>query len=320
MKYDFDPSLALLDFETPLKPFYDELVKLKNGDENQNGALAEVKKKILQESKKVYKTLNNWQLTQIARHPNRPYALDYINVIFNDYTEMHGDRNYGDDLSIVCGMGNIEDFSVVFIAQQKGRSTDENVKRNFGMPRPEAYRKAMRFFEFAQKFKKPVISFIDTPGAFPGIEGEERSQGEAIARNLKVMAGLKTPIVSVVIGEGGSGGALGIGLANYVMMLEYAIYSVISPESCASILWRDANEKEKAAKALKNDAKTAMKFGVIDEIIGEPIGAAHRNSSLMASSVKNSLLNALVREVAKSPETLVKERMEKYSKMGDFVR
>ena len=320
MKYDYNPSIPLLDFEAkPLRSLYE---KLKNFQEIDSDAKAinDLKEEILNTTKKTYANLNNWDLTQIARHPKRPYALDYIDFIFENFIEMHGDRNFKDDQSTVCGIAQLEGQSVVLVAQQKGRTTEENLKRNFGMPQPEGYRKALRFFNFASKFNKPIITFIDTPGAFPGLAGEERSQGEAIARNLKVMSGLKVPIVSIVIGEGGSGGALGIGVANVVLMLEYAIYSVISPESCASILWRNPDKKVKAANALKNDSNTALKFKIIDEIIKEPLGGAHRNWALSASNIKNSLTKSLSALVSKTPNQLTLERIEKYAKMGEFKK
>ncbi len=311
-------DLPLLDFEKPLGPLYQKLAKLieQNKDKTEDKKILSLTQEIQGTTQKLYKNLTHWQLTQLARHPSRPYALDYFDRLFIDFTELHGDRNFRDDPSTVCGFAKFNDISVVVIGQQKGRSTEENVKRNFGMPQPEGYRKALRFFELAEKFNKPVITFIDTPGAYPGLASEERSQGEAIARNLRVMAGLKVPIISIVIGEGGSGGALGIGVANHVMMMEYSVYSVISPESCASILWRSADEKEKAASALKNDAKTALKYGIIDEIIPEPLGGAHRDYNGASSLIQQKIAKILPELMKKKPDTLSTERIEKFSKMG----
>lgn len=310
------PDLALLDFEKSLAPLYQKVVKLMGESPVNERKIQEIRLDIEKATQKIYRNLTHWQLTQVARHPARPYALDYFGRLFTRFTELHGDRNYRDDASTVCGLAEFEGKSVVVVGQQKGRSTEENIKRNFGMPQPEGYRKAMRFFQFAEKFNKPVVTFIDTPGAFPGLEGEERSQGEAIARNLKVMAGLKVPVIAVVIGEGGSGGALGIGVANHVMMLEYSVYSVISPESCASILWRSADQKEEAAKALKNDARTALKFGIIDEVVPEAMGGAHRDPESTAENVRRSLRKALQELCSRDPDSLVDSRIEKFARMG----
>lgn len=310
------PDLALLDFEKSLAPLYQKAAKILAETPPSDKKLGELRLDIEKATQKIYRNLTHWQLTQVARHPARPYALDYFNRLFTGFMELHGDRNYRDDASTVCGIADFEGQSVVVVGQQKGRSTDENIKRNFGMPQPEGYRKALRFFQFAEKFNKPVITFIDTPGAFPGLEGEERSQGEAIARNLREMAGLKVPIIAVVIGEGGSGGALGIGVANHVMMLEYSVYSVISPESCASILWRSAEQKEDAAKALKNDARTALKFGIIDEVVPEAMGGAHRDPETTAENIRRSLRKALQDLSGRDATALVDARIEKFARMG----
>ena len=310
----------ILEFEKPLEKLYSDASKIltkKTIDAKSQTRLNDLYKKINTTSKKIYKDLSPWDRTQVARHPNRPYFTDYIERIFTDFTELNGDRNYGNDQSTICGTALLNGKSVVLVGQQKGRTTEENLKRNFGMPQPEGYRKALRIFEFANKFKKPIITFIDTAGAFPGLEGEKRSQGEAIARNLKKMAGLTVPVISIIIGEGGSGGALGIGVANHVMMLENSIYSVISPESCASILWRDAEKKEIAAAALKNDAKTAEKFGIIDEIIPEPIGGAHRDWEQMSQNVKKAIEKSLSNLTKKTGSVLVAERIKKFSLMGE---
>lgn len=312
------PELQLFNFEKPLEPLYTKAKRLleKKLTPAAEKRLSDLREQIETKTEAIYKNLGNWQQTQVARHPNRPYALDYIDRIFTGFTELHGDRNYGDDQSTVCGIAEFDGQSVVVVAQQKGRDTEENMKRNFGMPQPEGYRKALRFFEFAEKFNKPVITFIDTPGAYPGLEGEERSQGEAIARNLKVMSGLKVPVVAVVIGEGGSGGALGIGVANKVLMLENSVYSVISPESCASILWRDPGEKEKAAEALKNDAKTCLKFGVVDAVIKEALGGAHRDWDQTAQSIKVALKKQFKELRDLNARQLVEQRIERFSKLG----
>lgn len=272
--------------------------------------------KLETKAKKVYKDLTNWEITEIARHPDRLYSLDYINGIFDNFEELHGDRLTGDDGSIIGGIGFLNGQSFVIVGQQKGRNLEENVKHNFGMPNPAGYRKALRFFQLANQFKKPIVTFIDTPGAFPGKLAEEMGQGEAIAKNLKEMIDLKVPVVSIVIGEGGSGGALGIGVANEVKMLEYSIYSVISPESCASILWRDAEKKKEAAVSLKNDAKTALKFNIIDEIIKEGIGGCHRNHSLVIENVKKSLIKSFEKLGKLSENQLVEQRIKRFEKIG----
>ena len=282
------------------------------GEKKRNDLVTQLNKK----AKTLYKNLDNWQITEIARHPKRLYALDYIEGIFENFQELHGDRLTGDDGSIIGGIGFLAGQSVVIVGQQKGRNLEENVKRNFGMPNPSGYRKALRFFQLANQFKKPIVTFIDTPGAFPGKLAEEMGQGEAIAKNLKEMMDLKVPVVSVVIGEGGSGGALGIGVANEVMMLEYAIYSVISPESCASILWRDANKKKEAAVSLKNDAKTALKFKIIDEIIQEGVGGCHRNQDFVIENLKQSLNKSLKRLNKMSENQLITHRIHRFEKIG----
>ncbi len=313
------PDLPLLSFEVSLKPLYKKAKSLqsKKPSEKVKARLSELHEKILIESKSLYKKTTNWDKTQIARHPHRPFALDYVEKIFSDFELLHGDRNFGDDNSIVAGLANFEGRSVVIVGQQKGRTTKENLLRNFGMPKPEGYRKALKIFEFANKFKKPIITFIDTAGAYPGLESEERSVGEAIARNLKVMSGLSVPNIAVVIGEGGSGGALGIAVANIVLMLEHSIYSVISPESCASILWHDASKKEIAAAVLKNDAKTALKLGVIDEIISEGCGGAHRDWDLVANNLKKSIGRHLNSFAKYKPNEIKEHRLKKFAKIGE---
>ena len=316
---ELDTNLPLLNFEKSLKPLYKKLKSLqsKRSTEKTKIQLAELHQKILEETKKLYKQTTNWDKTQIARHPNRPFTLDYIERIFTDFQLLHGDRNFGDDNSIVIGLANFEGRSVVIAGHQKGRTTEENLLRNFGLPKPEGYRKALRIFEFANKFKKPIITFIDTAGAYPGLESEERSVGEAIARNLKIMSGLNVPNIAVVIGEGGSGGALGIGVANIVLMLEHSIYSVISPESCASILWHDASKKEVAANILKNDAKTALRWGIVDEIISEGPCGAHRDWDIVAKNLKKSIKKHINKLVDWTPNAIRQHRLRKFAKMGE---
>jgi acetyl-CoA carboxylase carboxyl transferase subunit alpha len=266
----------------------------------------------------VFSSITDWQRTQLARHPRRPYALDYIERICDRFEEVHGDRNFGDDAAIVCAMGWIGGKPLMIIGQQKGRDTKQKIQRNFGMPKPEGYRKALRFMKLAEKFNRPVLCLIDTPGAYPGLDAEERGQAEAIARNLKEMARLRVPVVSVVLGEGGSGGALALGVANRVLMLEYAIYSVITPEGCASILWKDAGQAPAAAEALRLTAPNLLKQGVIDAVVSEPLGGAHSSWDKAAALVKAAVLNALEGLAGLSPDELVAQRYEKFSQMGSF--
>jgi acetyl-CoA carboxylase carboxyl transferase subunit alpha len=256
---------------------------------------------------------------QLARHPDRPYTLDYINLMMKDFTELHGDRAFRDDRAIVGGFGRLENHVVMIIGHQKGRDTKSNLYRNFGMPNPEGYRKALRLMKLAEKFRKPVITLLDTPGAYPGIEAEERGQAEAIARNLLEMSRLRVPIVVVIIGEGASGGALGIGIGDRVLMLENTWYSVISPESCSSILWRSWNFKEQAAEALQLTAPDMKKQGIIDMIVPEPVGGAHRNHEQMASILKETLVDELKNLTKIKPERLIERRIEKFSKMGAWT-
>ncbi len=268
--------------------------------------------------KEIYSNLNAWQITLVARHPARPYTLDYIGLIFDDFEELHGDRLYRDDPAIVGGLGRIEDRKVVVIGHQKGRNTRERFHRNYGMPHPEGYRKAKRLMELAERFRRPVITFIDTPGAAPDIEAEERGQALAIAENLRYMAGLKVPVVSAVIGEGGSGGALAIGVANRVLMLEYSIYSVISPEGCAAILWKDGSKAELAAVQLRMSARELKELGIIDRVVEEPPGGAHRNYQLAGENLKKALLESLDELKNLSEEELLEDRYRKFRRMGIF--
>ena len=266
----------------------------------------------------IFSNLTPWQITQLARHPLRPYTLDYIPRIFNDFIELHGDRNFRDDPAIVGGLATFDGESVIVIGHQKGRTTKEKVFRNFGMPNPEGYRKALRLMSMAERFKKPIITFIDTPGAFPGIGAEERGQAEAIAKNLMVMSRFKVPIIVVVIGEGGSGGALAIGVGDKVLMLEYATYSVISPEGCAAILWKDGSKSDIAAKALKITASDLYSMGIIDEIVKEPLGGAHQDTDGMANTMKESIARTLKELKNLSMDELIGLRYKKYRKMGRF--
>ena len=268
------------------------------------------------ETKKIYSKLSIWQTVQVARHPQRPHTLDFIDRIFDDFDEMHGDRQFGDDASIIGGIAYLENIPVMIIGHEKGRDTDEKVRRNFGMPQPEGYRKAKRLMEFAEQFSMPVITFIDTAGAYPGIEGEERGQSEAIARNLAVMSELKTPIIVVVTGEGGSGGALAISVGDHIAMLQYATYSVASPEACASIIWRTAEKAPDAAEAMKVSANELKKLKIVDEIIFEPLGGAHRDYDATSQSIKDSLIKNLSSLNDIPAEELLERRYKRLLEIG----
>jgi acetyl-CoA carboxylase carboxyl transferase subunit alpha len=307
-----------LDFEEPIKKLVDQLEKLKEIDAVDNSKVIEdLEKKIKEKRKEIYANLTPWQRVQVSRHPERPYTLAYIKAITNDnFIELHGDRTVKDDKAMVGGLGSVDDFAVVFVGQQKGINTKMRQYRNFGMANPEGYRKALRLMKLAEKFNKPVVCFIDTPGAFPGLEAEERGQGEAIARNLFEMAQLKTPIICIIIGEGASGGALGIGVGDRVLMLENTWYSVISPESCSSILWRSWDFKEQAAEALKLTAQDMYKNKLIDGVIKEPIGGAHTNPEEMFKIVKKEIIKHLKELTQIDKDELVNQRIEKFCKMG----
>ena len=270
-------------------------------------------------SRQTYAQLTRWQRTLVARHPERPYTLDYIRRLLQDWVEIHGDRRFGDDPAIVAGLGTFRSRSVAVVGHQKGRSTKERVYRNFGQPRPEGYRKALRAMELAARFGRPILSFVDTPGAFPGIEGEERGQAEAIARNLLEMSVLRVPIVVVVTGEGGSGGALALGVGDRVYMLENSVYSVISPEGCAAILWKDSDKKADAAEAMKLTAPDLLALGVIDGVIAEPVGGAHASPEIAIDAVGDVLASALDELSGKSPDTLVEERYQKFRRLGVYL-
>ncbi len=266
----------------------------------------------------IYRNLTPFQRVQVARHPRRPYALDYINTVFSDFVELHGDRLYRDDPAIVGGTARVDGRAVVVIGQQKGRDTKENLKRNFGMPHPEGYRKALRLMKMAERFHLPVLTLIDTPGAYPGLGAEERGQAEAIARNLEDMAVLRTPMIAIVIGEGGSGGALALGVTDRVLMFENSVYSVISPEGCAAILWKDASQRERAAAALKLTAPDLLALGVIDEIIPEPPGGAHADPDAAAAALAEAMRRHLAELAVLDAEDLLRRRAEKYLRMGKF--
>ena len=309
-----------LEFERPLLELENRIAELRASDDAQAardeiGRLDERLKRLQQ---KVYGGLTPWQRAQLARHPKRPHTLDLFRLLLEDFVELHGDRVFGDDKAIVGGLARFEGDPVVAIGHQKGRDTRENIARNFGMPHPEGFRKALRLMELAAKFRKPIITFIDTPGAYPGLGAEERGQAEAIARNLREMAGLGTPIVCVVTGEGGSGGALAIGVANRVLMLEHAIYSVISPEGCAAILWGEAAKAPEAAALMRITAPDLLRLGVIDGIVPEPTGGAHRNWEETAENLRGPLRDALWELRSLTPEELVAERYEKFRGIGVF--
>ncbi|WP_029033303.1 acetyl-CoA carboxylase carboxyltransferase subunit alpha [Salinimicrobium terrae] len=315
--------MEYLDFELPIKELEDQYQKAcaigQESDVDVTATCRQIEKRLNETKKEIYKNLTAWQRVQLSRHPNRPYTLDYINSICGDtFLELHGDRNVKDDKAMIGGLGKIGDQSYMFVGQQKGYNTKTRQYRNFGMANPEGYRKALRLMKSAEKFGIPVVTFVDTPGAYPGLEAEERGQGEAIARNILEMTRLKVPIIVVIIGEGASGGALGIGVGDKVLMLENTWYSVISPESCSSILWRSWEFKERAADALKLTAKDMKKQKLIDEIVKEPVGGAHSNREMTFDIVKNAISDAYGEFKNLSPEELVKKRMDKYSQMGVF--
>ncbi len=308
----------ILDFEKPIVELEQKLAELRAvADElGIHEEIAALEKKLEQLQREIYQKLTRWQRVQIARHPLRPTTLDYLEHCFEEFIELHGDRCYGDDPAIVGGLARFQGQTVMVVGHQKGRDTKSNIYRNFGMPHPEGYRKAHRLFRLAEKFQKPIVTFLDTPGAYPGIEAEERGQAEAIARNLFLMAQLRVPIIVIVIGEGASGGAIGIGLGDRLLMLENAWYSVIAPESCSSILWRSWDYKEQAAEALQLTAPDLLKLGVIDEIVPEPLGGAHRDPEAMFDIMRSVLKRELQRFQHYDPEQLVQQRRQKYYRMG----
>ena len=315
-------QLNFLDYEQPIAELEAKIDELRHMSNDSELNITEEIQKLQEKSKElahsIFSSLTPWQTTQMARHPQRPYTLDYIHRIITDFEELHGDRAYGDDAALITGMGRLNGRPVMVIGHQKGRDTKEKVHRNFGMPRPEGYRKALRIMKMAERFGLPVITFIDTPGAYPGIGAEERGQSEAIARNLFEMSQLKTPIISTVIGEGGSGGALAVGVADHLMMLEYSIYSVISPEGCASILWKSAEKASDAAETLGVTSERLLGLGLVDEVIAEPLGGAHRDMDTMAQNVRNAI-EAKLNKLEKLPvETLVEQRQQRLFSYGEF--
>jgi len=313
---------TFLDFEQPIAELEAKIEELRYVQDDSALDISEeigrLQKKSEKLTKDIYAKLTPWQISQVARHPQRPYTLDYVGALFNGFEELHGDRAYGDDPAIVGGLARFNGQSVMLIGHQKGRDTKEKIYRNFGMPRPEGYRKALRLMRLAEKFSVPVMTFIDTPGAYPGIGAEERGQSEAIARNLFVMAELKTPILCTIVGEGGSGGALAIGVGDQTMMLQYSTYSVISPEGCASILWKSADKAPVAAETLGITAPRLKSFNLIDRIVDEPLGGAHRDPALMMQSMKKALQDALDSLTSQPLDALLKTRYERLMSYGRF--
>ncbi len=308
-----------LEFEKPLREIEEKIEKVAAAGSGKPSAQDDIRKlrmKLAQLEHELYNKLTPWQRTQLARHPQRPSTLDYIGEIFRDFLEFHGDRSFGDDRAIVGGFASFNDRSVMVIGHQKGKTLKERMQRNFGMPNPEGYRKALRLMQMAEKFGRPIVTFIDTPGAYPGIGAEERGQAEAIARNLYVMSRLKVPIISIVIGEGGSGGALALGITDRILMLEHGVYSVISPEGCAAILWDDPTKVPDAATALKMTAQDLLDLQVVDEVIPEPLGGAHREPKAVTDRVAKTLTNQLQQLSELSIEQLLSERDRKYRRIG----
>ena len=314
--------MYFLDFEQPIAELEAKIEELRNVENDQdinvNKEISALKKRSDDLTQSIFSSLTSWQISQISRHPKRPYTKDYIDRIFVDFEELHGERYFADDPAIITGIGRLNKHSIAVIGHQKGRDTKERIKRNYGMPKPEGYRKALRIMRLAERFNLPILTFIDTPGAYPGIEAEERGQSEAIAKNLLVMSELKTPIISTVIGEGGSGGALAIGVADHLLMLEYSTYSVISPEGCASILWKSADKAKEAAQSMGIEAKKLKEFGLIDRIIDEPLGGAHRDFDEIAKRVKQTLIEELEQLCVKPVSQVVTQRQEKLRRIGRF--
>jgi acetyl-CoA carboxylase carboxyl transferase subunit alpha len=315
-------AMNFLEFEQPIAELEAKIEELKFIGSDASVNITEEIKRLQSKSRalttSIFANLTPWQITELARHPQRPYTLDYVSMIFSDWQELHGDRMYSDDLAIVGGLARIEGIPVMLIGHQKGRDTKERVRRNYGMPKPEGYRKALRLMKLAERFRIPVITLIDTPGAYPGIDAEERGQAEAIAYNLREMSRLQSPVIAVVIGEGGSGGALGIGLANRVYMFENAYYSVISPESCAAIIYRDSGKAPEAAAALKLTSSDLLKMKLIDGIVPEPAGGAHLDYEAAIHALRRTLKQALKELAGQTPEQTIKERVAKFRNMGNF--
>jgi acetyl-CoA carboxylase carboxyl transferase subunit alpha len=312
-----------LEFEKPILELEKKIEELKKFTSSENinlhSEIERLKQKLERLKQDIFENLTPWQRVQIARHPQRPYTLDYINMIMQDFIEIHGDRAFSDDKAIICGFAKINSHKICIIGHQKGRDTNENLKRNFGSANPEGYRKAMRVMNIAEKFDIPIVTFIDTPGAYPGVGAEERGQAEAIAYNLREMASVRVPIIIFVIGEGGSGGALGIGVGDRVCVLQNSYYSVISPEGCAAILWKDRARSDEAAKALKLTAQDLLQFGIIDKIVPEPIGGAHRDPQKTADNIKHVILEGIKDISGLSKDDMVKARYEKFRRIGRFI-
>ena len=315
-------DLKFLEFEQPIAELEAKIEELRFvGDDaeiNINEEVSRLKDKSEGLTRSIFSKLSAWQVAQVARHPMRPYTADYLKMVAPDFQELHGDRMYADDPAIIGGIGRLDGRAVMFIGHQKGRDTKERVRRNYGMPKPEGYRKAQRLMKMAEKFSMPIVTFIDTPGAYPGVGAEERGQSEAIAYSLFLMARLKTPIISVVIGEGGSGGALAIGVCDRLLMLQYSVYSVISPEGCASILWKSADKAEEAAEAMRITAQSLNEFSLVDEILPEPLGAAHRDPVAMADVIRNTVLQHLEILGNLDPEQLLAQRQQRLAAFGQF--
>ncbi len=315
-------DLKFLEFEQPIAELEAKIEELRFvGDDSEiniNDEVARLRKKSEALTKSVFAKLSAWQIAQVARHPMRPYTQDYLDLIAPDFQELHGDRMFADDPAIIGGIGRIDGRPLMIIGQQKGRDTKERVRRNYGMPKPEGYRKAQRLMRMAEKFSLPIVTFIDTPGAYPGVGAEERGQSEAIATSLYLMAGLNTPIISVVIGEGGSGGALAIGVCDRLLMLQYSIYSVISPEGCATILWKSAEKAQDAAEAMRITAASLEEFGLVDDVLTEPLGGAHRDPQAVAETVRNALLKHLEELDQLPPDQLLERRQRRLASFGQF--
>jgi acetyl-CoA carboxylase carboxyl transferase subunit alpha len=316
-------DLKFLDFEQPIAELEAKIQELRNvefdNDINISDALKQLEDRCEALTESIFSNLSDWQISQLSRHPGRPYTLDYIEHIFTDFHELHGDRAFADDPAIVCGMARLDGQPVMVIGHQKGRDTKQKIYRNFGMPRPEGYRKALRIMKMAEKFNLPIICLIDTPGAYPGIGAEERGQSEAIAKNLFEMARLKTPIICAVTGEGGSGGALAIGVGDRLIMLEYSTYSVISPEGCASILWKSADKAQLAAEAMGITSDRIRELGLLDEVVREPLGGAHRNFPMVAANLKEALVRHLTYLQQQAPDDLLATRYQRLMSFGSFV-
>ena len=312
---------SYLDFEQPIADLEQKILDLKDSDLDEGAIQSEVirlNESIMKTTEKIYSDLSPWQNVQVARHPERPHFSDYIERITEEFDELHGDRHFSDDRAVIGGIGSIGEYKVMFIGHEKGRSTDEKILHNFGMSQPEGYRKACRLMELAERFSMPIVTLVDTPGAYPGIDSEERGQSEAIAHNLRVMSSLKTPIIVNVVGEGGSGGALALGVGDHITMLEHSTYSVASPEACASIVWRDSNKADQAAEAMKLNADSILELGLIDEIIAEPLGGAHRNYDQVSSNLSKVILKNLDKLTKLPINVLIEKRYERLMSYGSI--